>query len=158
MTFQKETIIALHEIINDIPMLKSFSEEEKKEFAESTFSFQKFNKGEAIIKEGDAFTALYLLIDGSVLVTKTKDKTQIRLAKLKSGEIFGEMSLFSKKPRQSNVIANEKVLAVKMDENFFEKTSPFIKDKIKNYFLEILINRLDIMNESIMNISKLMHA
>jgi hypothetical protein len=63
------------------------------------------------------------------------------------------MSFFSKKPRYSNVVANETVLVVKMDDNFFRKIDPEIKDKIKNYLIELLVNRLDIMNETLGKIS-----
>ena len=111
-----------------------------------------------IIKEGDQHAALYVLLKGTVLITRTSENAQIRLAKLKSGEIFGEMTFFTRKPRQSNVIANEDVLVMEMDDNFFEKVTPEIKDKMKNCFIELLINRLEEMNESIMKISKLMRS
>lgn len=64
------------------------------------------------------------------------------------------MSFFTKNPRHSNVIANENVLVMKLDKAFFKKVSPEIKDKIKNYLIELLINRLDSMNESFRKISK----
>ena len=149
--------MSLLEIINEMPMFEKFSEKEKKMFADIEHTFLEFKKGERILSEGDAFRAIYLLVKGSVLVYKTADDdTQIRLAKLRPGEIFGEMSFFSNKPRHSNIMANENVLVIKMDENFFEKINPGIKDKIKDYFIDLLINRLDDMNKSIMNISKLM--
>jgi len=50
------------------------------------------------------------------------------------------------------------VLAIKIDANFFKNAKPVIKDKIKDYFIEVLINRLDAMNESIMTISKLVRS
>ena len=59
------------------------------------------------------------------------------------------MSFFSKKPRHSSVIANETVLAVQMDDIFFSKIDPEIKDKIKNYLIELLVNRLDVMNATL---------
>ena len=52
--------------------------------------------------------------------------------------------------------ANEDVTVVEMDDKFFKKANPAVRDKIKNYFIELLISRLDMMNESIMKISKLM--
>jgi CRP-like cAMP-binding protein len=150
--------MSIYEMIQEIPMFKYFSDKEKKIFANLKHSLVEFKKGNVIIKEGDQLAALYVLIKGTVLITRTSENAQIRLAKLKSGEIFGEMNFFSRKPRQSNVIANDDVLAMKMDDNFFEKITPEIKDKMKNCFIELLINRLEEMNESIMKISKLMRS
>ncbi len=64
------------------------------------------------------------------------------------------MSFFTKKPRHSNVIANEDVLVLKLDKSFFDKVDSAIKDKIKDYLIELLINRLDSVNESLSKISK----
>jgi len=148
--------MSIGEIIKDMPMFKSFSESELKMFAEMDHSINKFNHGDILTKEGESSTALYLIVKGSLIVTKTRDKTKIRIAKLGPGEIFGEMSFFAKKSRNSDVTANEDVIVIRMDNDFFEKTNPVIKDKIKNYFIELLITRLDTMNDSIMRISKLM--
>ena len=119
-------------------------------------SIIEFKQGEVLTKEGQGTTALHLVIKGSVLVTKTRDNAKIRIAKLGPGEIFGEMSFFSKKARNSDVSANEDVIVIRMDDDFIQKVNPVIKDKTKNYFIELLINRLDMMNDSIMKISKLM--
>ena len=113
---------------------------------------------ETIIRENEQSTVLYLLLQGSCLITKTEDGANIRLAKVKPGEVFGEMSCFSNKPRKSNVVANEKVVILKMDEHFFEKVPPELGSKIKDYLIELLINRLDSMNAAIMRISKLMRS
>ena len=86
------------------------------------------------------------------------DGRTILLAKLKPGELFGEMAMFSDKKRHSDAVAGEDVQLLKIDDNFFKKAKPFIVDKMKNYFIELLINRLDAMNESLMAVSKLMRA
>ena len=148
----------LREMIDEIPMFEKFSEEEKNMLAEMDHSLLEFAKDEMIIKEGDDSTSLYMLIKGTSLITKTTDDATIRLSKLSPGEIFGEMSAFSKKPRQSNVVANDEVLVLKMDDDFFQKVSPDIKDKIKDFLIELLIDRLDNMNDAIMKISRLMRG
>jgi len=148
--------MSIYEMIKNMPIFKSFSDSEIKQFAEMDHSIIEYKQGEILTKEGESSTALYLIIKGSVLVTKTRDNTKIRIAKLGPGEIFGEMSFFSKKARNSDITANEEVIVIRMDNDFFQKISPDIKDKTKNYFIELLITRLDMMNDSIMKISKLM--
>ena len=149
--------MAIYEMIKNMDIFEGFTEDEKKIFAEMDHSVNEYQQGENITEEGDSSTALYLIVKGTVLVTKTRDNAKIRIAKLGPGEIFGEMSFFVKKTRHSDVTANEQVIVVQMDDNFFQKANPVIRDKIKNYFIELLITRLDVMNESIMKISKLMH-
>ncbi|MFC1815411.1 cyclic nucleotide-binding domain-containing protein [Thermodesulfobacteriota bacterium] len=149
--------MSISEIIKDMPMFESFSEKEVKMFAEMDHATILYKQGDCITKEGESSTALYLIVKGSVMITRTRDKAKIRIAKLGSGEIFGEMAFFAKKARNSDVTANEDIVTIRMDNDFFEKINPGIKDKIKNYLIELLITRLDTMNESIMRISKLMH-
>jgi CRP-like cAMP-binding protein len=156
---RKETAMSLYEIINDMNMFENFSEKEKKAFAKMDHVLYEFKKDDVIIKEGDSFTSIYLILKGTVLITKNQYGRQIRLSKLEPGEIFGEMSYFSKKPRQSTIIAHDDdVMVLKMDEDFFQKAKSAISDKVKDYFIKVLCDRLDIMNESIMNISKLMRS
>lgn len=154
----KEEDMSLYEQIEDMTMFKDFSEKELKSFSKMGHVLEEYNRGDIIIEEGDESTAIYLLLKGSVLIVKKADGHTIRLAKLKPGEIFGEMSFFSKKIRHSDALANDDVQVLRMDSNFFEKVEPGIRDKVKNYFIELLVNRLDGMNESIMAVSKLMHT
>ena len=142
------------EIIQDIKLFKHFTSAEKKLFADIDHSVLTFNNDDIIIKQGDECSSLYLLMKGTVLITKTGQS--IPICKLTAGAIFGEMSFFTKKRRLSSVMAHNNVFLLKMDEDFFEKVKPDIRDKVKNYMIEVRVNRLDAMNESIMKISRLM--
>ena len=79
----------LREMIDEIPMFERFSEEEKQMLAEMDHSLLEFEKDDMIIKEGDDSTSLYMLINGTSLITKTTEDATIRLSKLSPGEIFG---------------------------------------------------------------------
>jgi CRP-like cAMP-binding protein len=144
--------MGLYELIDDMPMFKFFSDKEKKEFVSMEHALLGFKQDENIIQQGDAFSSLYLLIKGTICITKTGEN--VPLTKLSAGAVFGEISFLTKKPRFTNVVANENVLVMKMDDDFFRKVQPEIKDKIKDYLIELLINRLDAMNESLSKISR----
>ena len=144
----------LYDMIDVTDLFKYFTDDEKKEFCEMDHLQVEFKNGDLIIEEGETTKSLYIILEGSVLITKKRDEATIRLAKLKSGGVFGEMSFFSKKPRGTNVLAHENVLVLKLSETFFESLDPVLQNKIKDYFIEILIIRLDQMNDSIMAISK----
>ena len=144
--------MSLYEMIGDIPLFKNFSEEDKKAFAKMDHSVLAFSKGDAIIKEGENYTSLFLLIRGSAQVTRKGYDTPVAL--LKAGSVFGEISFLTRKARQSNVIANENILAIKIDDAFFATLDSAMRDKIKNYLIELLANRLDSMNEALSKIAK----
>ena len=115
-------------------------------------SVMAFNKGDTIIKEGEHYSSLYLLIRGSAQVTRKGYDTPVAL--LKAGSVFGEISFLTHRARQSNVIAHENILAIKIDDGFFSKLDPAMRDNIKNYLIELLANRLDSMNEALSKIAK----
>ena len=144
--------MSLYEMIKDIKLFNKFSEEDKKMFAGMDHSVLAYNKGDIIIKEGDHYTSLFLLIRGSALVTRKGYDSPV--AKLKAGSVFGEISFLTHRPRQSNVIANENLLAIKIDDELLDKVDPAIRDKLKNYLIELLANRLDSMNEALSKIAK----
>lgn len=148
----------LYEMIKDLPLVKHLTEDEKQQLAAMEHALIRFGAGETVIAEGEESGCLYLLLKGSCLVSKVLNGANIRLAKLKSGELFGEMACLAKRKRQSNVTASEDVLVLKMDDAFFEKLPPAVVAKIKDYMMDLLILRLDKMNEAIMRISTLMRT
>ena len=114
-------------MIEKMDIFKNFSDDEKKRICQIGHSLVEFKKGDIIIKEGKQFKSIYLLLKGTALITKKSNSATIRLSKLTSGEIFGEMSFFSDKPRRTTVVANSDVLVMKMDEDF-KKDVQDIKD------------------------------
>jgi CRP-like cAMP-binding protein len=68
---------------------------------------QKFKKGAAIIHEGTTGSYAYLIISGSVEVSKQVGDEKLALSRLVKGNIFGEMSLVDDKPRSATVVALE---------------------------------------------------
>ena len=64
-----------------------------------------FKAGEAIITEGEPGDAAYVIIDGECVVTRLVSGQQQELCRLKIGELFGEVAIFSGKPRMATVRA-----------------------------------------------------
>ena len=60
-----------------------------------------FTPGQPIVEEGSAGIGFYLILEGRVKVRKGKRT----LAELKTGDFFGEMSLFDAQPRSATVEA-----------------------------------------------------
>lgn len=76
---------------------------------------QEFDAGEIIVHEGDESRELYILQSGSAEVVKKSGSRDIRLATLKKGQFFGEMSLLEGTARSATVRALKKtrVLVIK---------------------------------------------
>ncbi len=70
----------LIDTINEIPMFNSFTESDNDMFSKLEHSLLGFKKDDLIIREGDTFTSLYLLIKGTLLITKAE--LSIPIAKL----------------------------------------------------------------------------
>jgi len=86
-----------------------------------------FVKDSIIFCEGEPGNELFIIQKGSVKIIKITENSEILLAVLKSGDIFGEMALLESKPRAAGAVAYEdcQLMAVNK-ENFQQmiKTQP----------------------------------
>jgi CRP/FNR family transcriptional regulator, cyclic AMP receptor protein len=76
--------------------------------------FLHFDKGETIIRQGDAADKVYNLLEG----TADAICDGIKLGEIHSTEIFGALAVFTRQPRTASVIATSRclVLAVRKEE------------------------------------------
>jgi len=76
----------------------------------------RFAKGETIIRQGESGDCLYQMITGTVEVSQTNAQGQkITFPKLGQHEIFGEMALCTKQPRNSTVRALEESVLLEVE-------------------------------------------
>jgi CRP/FNR family cyclic AMP-dependent transcriptional regulator len=84
-----------------------------------------FAKGEKIVREGESGIGLYLILEGQVQIERGGKP----LARLGSGQFFGEMALLDEQPRSADVIALEQtncLLMTRWDFRAVVKTNPEI--------------------------------
>ncbi|GAB1457735.1 hypothetical protein MASR2M48_30430 [Spirochaetota bacterium] len=86
---------------------------------------QKFNryypKDTMVFSEGMPGSELYIIQKGSVKITKIVDNTEVLLAVLKAGDIFGEMALLENKPRSASAIAYEDAYLLAVNKRGYER-------------------------------------
>lgn len=103
--------------------------------------------GKYIFKEGELNNSMYIIIKGQVEIFFTVNKKITRLAMMKEGDFFGEMALFSARPRSASArTLSETDLAVieskQQLENFLIKNPKFSAKMVS-----IMADRLAKTNE-----------
>jgi len=79
--------------------------------------------GEVICSEGEAGDVMYVIQSGKIKITKkTETGKDLKVAMLKSGDFFGEMSLFDKLPRSATATAVGDAQLLSIDKKKFFKT------------------------------------
>ena len=108
-------------------------------------SAEEFNrfypKDTMIFPEGMPGTELYIIQKGQVKITKIVGDSEILLAVLKPGDIFGEMSILENKPRSASAVAFEDAYLLAVNKANFErmvKTQPQIVTRLTTLLSERL--------------------
>ncbi|MEG1255336.1 Crp/Fnr family transcriptional regulator [Clostridium sp.] len=130
------------------------SEDLVKIFASIKYHINSYNKGEIIAHEEDPCNSIGLLISGNVEIQRIYSSGKyIVLSKLNEGDVFGEAIIFSKqKNYPATVIALNKCEILYVNKN--EILELFSREeKILENFLELLSNKILMMNSKIKNLS-----
>lgn len=97
--------------ITESPLFKHLSGEDMQSIID-TATLQEYADGDAIIEEGGAVSALYVLVDGNVRVWTKSLNREVDLKTLGRGAYFGEVSLMSGKSATATVEAQGSATAI----------------------------------------------
>ena len=86
------------EMLKKIPLFKNFDFQELTKIME-VIEVHRWGQGELILEENSFGEEMYIILSGHVEVTKEN----IKIAELKPGHFFGEMSLIDKTPRSATI-------------------------------------------------------
>ena len=119
-----------------------------------------FKKGDKILEQGDECKDLYLLKTGSARVlgsieTAENHRIQPGVCDIKSGDVFGELSLFDKKPRSASVECLEDCSAVVINGEKllkFLEANPDIGFKFMQELMTLIVERLRDSNEKVFSL------
>ncbi len=111
----------LNNVMAISPLFQGFDQSQRKRIVEK-FKLRQAAPGEVLITEGKPSDGLYVVLHGSVAVAaKAGNQHPVPLAKLKEGDIFGEMSLLTRKPATATVSSLASSILLKLPrENFQE--------------------------------------
>ena len=93
------------DVLNSVPVFVPLSPEELEQLSHDCERFD-FGRGERVVHQGDAGDAMYVVLEGTAIVTiRTGDDAEREVARLSRGEFFGEMALLTGDPRTASVTA-----------------------------------------------------
>ncbi|MCH8157478.1 MAG: cyclic nucleotide-binding domain-containing protein [Nitrospinae bacterium] len=139
-------------LLNKLDFFKEFTLEEKHELsAHLGNSMLIFRPEEKIIQQGDIDLSVFVLLRGEVVITRD-DNPNMVINTLKSGDVFGEISMFEKSPRATNVVAKDQVRVLKLDGECFDKLQSDTRDKFKEALFKLVIKRLHYMNTALIKL------
>jgi CRP-like cAMP-binding protein len=88
------------------------------------FEIERYEPGQVICRQGDVGDSAYFIRSGEVEVVRETNKIESVIAKLRTGQYFGETALLSNEPRNATVrAAAVSELAVLGKENFLTMLS-----------------------------------
>lgn len=134
------------ELIDKLSFFDEFTQEEKQFLSTMESQIYKYLPSDVIIKEGEKDYSFFILLKGVVAVVKS-NPNEVVLAKLKAGAVFGEIAYIAKRIRTTSVIADGNAIALKVDTQNIDTLRPAIPTKLKDKLIEILVRRLEAMNE-----------
>ncbi|MDQ7002221.1 MAG: cyclic nucleotide-binding domain-containing protein [Ghiorsea sp.] len=114
--------------------------------------------GTILLQEGKSGNGVYIIQKGHVKVTRTsQDDTEILLAELYDGQVFGEMSLIDDSPCSANVIAvGDLKVCVLSKAQFFDVLQTDMKS-VKDV-MDILFQRMRTMNIRVVDLENQLAA
>ena len=144
-------------LINNIPFFQSFNVTERQEFAALSNKVLEYSDKMVIVEEGQADMAVFILLKGAAVVTRN-DLPKVTINTLKVGALFGEVSFLTQTARTTNIIAQTSAKVLKMDPKMLEKLKPETREKLKDKFIMVLVNRISEMNTSLVRLKVEMEA
>lgn len=97
-----------------------------------------FKTGAVIFEEGYPADGVYLICSGQVKVIRNRAGTEITLATLGEGSIFGEMAFINARPRSATVIATEDTWCYKHNKDVFQSKIQSLDPMVSSIFNELV--------------------
>lgn len=140
------------EMLEKIVLFKGLTSDQISQLVKVAKS-ENFKAGEIVFKEGEKGDRLFIILSGSVRISKEiPGSGEEALAVLKPGDFFGEMSLIDDVERSADAIANEPSTLLSIDRNSFDSILFLNKEMAYTIlwnFVKTLSKRLRDTNEKL---------
>jgi len=108
--------------LEKVPILAPLSKYERLTVADA-LEPANYDDGDVIVKQGDPGDTFYIIVEGEVKVTQTRDdvSTPREVARLHTSDYFGEIALLTNRARAASVISVGGVKVVRLDRDRFNR-------------------------------------
>jgi CRP-like cAMP-binding protein len=96
-------------------------DEARREGLIGLFETMLFDPGQEVVTEGQPSEELYVVLTGTVQVTRSEGEDKLALAVLSAGQIFGEISLIQQRPATATVRALDKAVLLSLSREAFNR-------------------------------------
>jgi HEAT repeat protein len=123
-----------------VPLFATLSSTDLKQVA-AIASEEVFPDGEVIAHRGEQGDAMFVIVSGEVRVCIENNGVETELARRRSGEYVGELSIINREPRNATLIASGDVRALCIDQKTFEG---LIRERpeVSLFIIQVLSKRL----------------
>eukprot|EP00475_Leptophrys_vorax_P027838 TRINITY_DN3978_c0_g1_i1.p1 TRINITY_DN3978_c0_g1~~TRINITY_DN3978_c0_g1_i1.p1 ORF type:complete len:694 (+),score=213.77 TRINITY_DN3978_c0_g1_i1:59-2140(+) len=124
--------------LSKVNILKSLEKNERAKVADALEPVT-FHDGDAVISQGEAGDAFYIIEEGTAVVTKSfeEGREPIEVLRYQPGDYFGELALLNDMPRAANVIAIGELRCLRLDRSSFVRLmgpcDEILKRNTQNY-------------------------
>jgi uncharacterized protein len=112
------------DVLNNSPLLQNMSNYQRRK-AILISELHEFEKGELLVEQDTIGRNMHLILSGEAEVIRRDGSESRSLAILKPGQVFGEVGYIRETERTANVVATEKVSALRFDYERMEKDLKF---------------------------------
>lgn len=129
-------------IVNEVPLFKGMGSKLLRKLLVDLIE-KRYAQGDVIFHEGDSGKVLYVVLEGSVRITKRSHTGEKTLAVLGPGSHFGELALINQCARFATATAENDSLLLIMYKSYFDdliKKNSAISLRILHNLAEILSN------------------
>eukprot|EP01012_Entosiphon_sulcatum_P015172 TRINITY_DN2017_c0_g1_i2.p1 TRINITY_DN2017_c0_g1~~TRINITY_DN2017_c0_g1_i2.p1 ORF type:complete len:398 (+),score=85.05 TRINITY_DN2017_c0_g1_i2:175-1368(+) len=124
------------DFLRKVPILASLTDYERLTIADALQPCE-FKDGEVIVTEGTPGSSFYMIMEGNVKVTQSRNGTTVDLSTLHANDFFGEVALIMNQPRVATVTAVGPTHCVKLDRDSFTRLlgplDEILKRNMKSY-------------------------
>lgn len=119
---------------------------------------RKLRKGQVLFREGDTGEEMFLVRQGTILVSKAvTGRVEQVLARIGEGDFFGEMSLVDRAPRSATVQADTEALLLVLDRDNLQRlidVSPRAAAAFFQALVHVFIERLRASGDLIAEVTR----
>jgi len=135
------SIPEIEKFLGSIPLFSKIGEASTRSLA-TAGKFKHIDKGEMIFCQSDPSDAAYVVRTGNIsIVLLSPDGREMIINEMRSGDVFGELGILTKKPRSTSAIAQSRSQILVIPKQAFLKVmdeEPYLA----RFILEITANRL----------------